>query len=89
MTSCYLVLAMSRTQVGADAFLSWGRYHYFPILFMTIMFGNMMPSVKEILRKIYSPKRFTVFLWIILIIFFINHIMLIYQKSFSSIRLEG
>lgn len=85
----YSMIAAGRTSLSADAFFNWGRYHYIPMLFLTILIGAIIPQIIEILSLVYSKKRVKAMLIILLILLLVNHFILIRQKSESTIRLEG
>lgn len=85
----YALIAVSRTALSADSFLNWGRYHYLPMMFFTILLGAIIPQILGILALIYSRRRVIVLFAIILIMFLANHFILIRQKSESAVRTEG
>ncbi|MBU0687510.1 MAG: hypothetical protein KKB81_06675 [Candidatus Margulisbacteria bacterium] len=85
----YGVLAAARSFVSTDALLNWGRYHYFPYIFLCILMGNFWPSLAKILEKLFDPKRLRIFASIILILFLLIHLITIRYKAFSIIRTEG
>jgi len=89
MILCYVVLALGRASLGAEAFLSWGRYHYLPMFFLTLLMGTFLFKFIEIFSRIFKQRRFILFLAILFILFLTMHFMLIRQKSESSIRTEG
>jgi len=85
----YAAVAVTRASLGVDAFLSWGRYHYFPVFFLSILAGNAITPVYGILSKIFNRKRVMIYLALLFAIYLATQLILIRQKSFSSIRLEG
>ncbi|OGC16133.1 hypothetical protein A3J90_03455 [candidate division WOR-1 bacterium RIFOXYC2_FULL_37_10] len=89
MFFCYSLLAFARASLGVEAFLSWGRYHYFPMFSFTILLGAVIPQVINIFSKLFDRRRFKIFLVVIFILFLMTHFILIRQKSESPIRTEG
>lgn len=89
MTLCFLVLAFTRSSLGVESFLNWGRYYYFPMLFFTLLLGVVIPQIIEIFSKVFNRDRFKVFLVIIFVVFIATHFVLLRQKAESPIRTEG
>jgi len=86
---CYMAIAVTRSSLGVEAFLSWGRYHYFPILFFSILAGSMARPVFKIFSKVYSPRRLKIFFVILFSLYLMTQLAMIRQKSFSPVRVEG
>ena len=85
----YAAVAVTRSSLGVDAFLSWGRYHYFPVFFLSILAGSAITPIYNIFKKVFNPKRVTIYFILLFVIYLATQLILIRQKSFSSIRLEG
>ena len=85
----YAAVAVTRSSLGVDAFLSWGRYHYFPVFFLSILAGNAVTPIYNILGKIFNRKRVMIYFILLFAIYLATQLILIRQKAFSSIRLEG
>jgi len=86
---CYVVLGITRGSLGAGSIMGWGRYHYFPLFFLSFLLGAVYPRFIAIFSKIFNERRLKFFLLILFIIFLLNNFILIRQKSESPIRTEG
>ena len=89
ITLCYMSLAVTRSSLGVEAFLNWGRYHYLPYFFAMIFLGAIYNHGMEIFGQFLSKKRVKALIALILILFVINNFFLIRQKAESVIRTEG
>ncbi|MBI5700265.1 hypothetical protein HZC34_00245 [Candidatus Saganbacteria bacterium] len=87
--ACYLVLALGRASLEPEAFLNWGRYHYIPMFFLTILLGAIFPKILDIFGKIFDRGRLRVFFVIIFIFFLMTQFVLLRQKAQSPVRTEG
>jgi len=85
----YAAVAVTRSSLGVDAFLSWGRYHYFPVFFLSILAGCAVTPIFNILSKVFNRRRLMIYFILLFVIYLATQLILIRQKSFSSIRLEG
>lgn len=86
---CYGVIAVARTGESPDFFLNYGRYQYFPAIFLSIFIANMMPALISIFSGIFNKKRFKYYLLFLFCLYLIGHFAIIRDKSFSGIRTEG
>ncbi|MFA4905129.1 MAG: hypothetical protein WC645_01355 [Candidatus Margulisiibacteriota bacterium] len=85
----YAAVAVTRSSLGVDAFLSWGRYHYFPVFFLSILAGSAVTPIYNILSKIFNRRRVMIYFILLFALYLATQLILIRQKAFSSIRLEG
>ena len=86
---CYAILAVGRSSLEPFSFISWGRYHYLPMFFFTILLGAVAPRFFGIFSGIFNEKRLKALVILLFIGMLMTHFVLIRQKSFSPVRTEG